>query len=289
MRLLRFLPLLLLFAACDIIEAPYYENPASQLPADEQCLADAAAAEPFSEPIRRKVLVEEMTGHQCGNCPEAGELIHTLKANTFPGQMVVVAIHAGALALPKSSGEKFTTDFRSSKGNQLYSQLNPFDVVPLGLINRDAIILGAGSYQSEITKALNESPEAGLRIFNCFDPDSLTLTSVVDIKYLIDAPASDRLILYVIEDNIVDWQKDYRFNEPDLPDYTHKSVFRDAITSVSGTEISSGAIAPDDTFTLSFTYQLNPGWDPTNCKVVAFIYDTENEIVRQAEEAFVID
>ncbi len=289
MRNLLLLITVVLCSGCDIIEAPYLDNPTAALPADEQCLILAEASDPFSEPIIRKVLVEEMSGHQCGNCPAAGELVHNLKKNTFAGQMVVITIHAGALSNPKSSGESFTTDYRTPEGNALYNELNPFDVVPLGLVERRDRIVGVGAYESRITQALQQVPEAGIRIFNCFEPDSLRLTTVIDVKYLAPGGENDHLAVYLIEDNIVDWQKDYRYSEPDLPAYTHHDLLRSAINGVWGEPISDEPISPDSQFRKSYSFDLKPSWNADNCKVVAFLYNRDSKVVRQAEEMPVIN
>lgn len=288
MRQLSFIALLLLFAGCDIIEAPYLENPVSQLPADEQCIELANATQPFSDPITRKVLVEEMTGHKCGNCPEVGELIHDLKVNNFADEMIVMSIHSGALSTPSSSG-KYTSDFRTSEGNDLYGELNPFDVVPLGLINRDDLITGPGAYRSKIEQALSQPAEAGIRIFNCYDADSNALTTVIDLKYLIDGGSNEHIAVYLVEDKVIDWQKDYRLNDPDIEQYTHHDVMRDAVNGVWGEPISADPISAESLHQKVYTYQLNPEWNPVNCKIVAIVFDNDTKVVRQVEEVPVVN
>ncbi len=289
MRVLPFFALLLVFASCDIIEAPYLDNPIAQIPADEQCVLLSEQTEPFTGTIVRKVMVEEMTGHQCGNCPEVGELIHSLKVNDFAGRMIVMSIHAGALSNPKSTGEKFNTDFRTQEGTELYNALNPFDVVPLGLVDRKDKIVGGGAYRTKIQQALDQAPEAGIRVFNCYQPDSARLTTVIDLKYLVGATANDHLAVYLIEDNIVDWQKDYRLADSDIQQYTHHDVLRGAINGVWGEPVSDQAIAADERFTKAYTFTLRAGWLPENCKVVAFLYDRTTNVVRQVEEAPVVN
>ncbi len=203
--------------------------------------------------------------------------------------MIVLSIHAGALSTPNSSG-KYSTDFRTGAGNELYAELNPFDVVPLGMINRNDKITGVGAYESKIETELNKPAEAGIRVFNCFNPDSVALTTVIDVKYLVQGGENDHLAVYLVEDKVIDWQKDYRFNDPDLNGYTHHDVFRAPVNGVWGEPINNnGPITPDSRFTKAYTFQLKEGWDPAYCKVVAFLFDNETKIVRQAEEAFVVN
>src|SRR5687768_4725486 len=50
----------------------------------------------------RKVLLEEYTGHRCGNCPPAAVTAQTLKS-TYGERLVVMTVHAGFFAEPKAS------------------------------------------------------------------------------------------------------------------------------------------------------------------------------------------
>ena len=282
--------LAILLHACDIIEAPYLDNPKSNLAADEQCLEDAQQTDPFapgSPAIVKKVFFEEMTGHQCGNCPEATEKLHELKTGKYAGRLVAMAIHAGPLANVKSSG-KYATEFRTAAGNELYSGLNVFDAVPFGLIDRIEKGLGASTWETKVEQRMNEAPGAGIRVFNCFDPDSNKLTTVIDVKYLVDATENERITVYLIEDNIKDWQKDYRLSDSDIPDYTHHDVFRAALTNVWGEPLSTTAVTNGERFTKSYSFKLRDDYVAANCRIIAFVYNADTDEVRQVEEAPIV-
>ena len=287
--ILSFLLSISLFSACDIIEAPYLDNPQGQKTADELCLEAAQQADPFgpaSPPIIKKVLFEEMTGHQCGNCPEATEKLAELKAGNLGDRIIAVGIHAGPLAQVKSSG-KYATDFRTGPGDELYSALNVFDAVPLGLIDRTTLGLGASTWESKIQARLQEDPTAGISIFNCFDEEDLILNTVIDIKYLADATDQEHLAVYLVEDHILDWQKDYRLSDPDIESYSHEHVFRAAINGVWGAPVKQAGeqVKKDERFTFSYSFTLSQDFVPANCKVVAFVYRADSDNVGQAETA----
>lgn len=279
----------LLMSSCDIVEAPYLDAEyIAQLPADEKCLLDAAKIDPFppGQTIQKKVLLEEMTGHKCGNCPAASEMAYDLSHNAYKDQVILVVIHAGSLASFNPDATKYYTDFTTEPGDELYPGLNPSGVVPFGLIDRAVSNSNHGSWPTTVEARLQEAPTAGIRIFNCFDPDSLELGTVVDVKALQPMSANQRLSVWLIESEVVDWQKDYRApgGKVDLEDYTHHSVFRAALNGAWGEPLADSEIAVDDRFNQSYSIKLDPSYDPAQLKIVAFVYDFETQEVGQVEQ-----
>lgn len=285
-RIYALLSMVLIFAgACDIIESPYLDEVTS-LSADAQCLADAGQVEAFGNgtTIEKKVLLEEMTGHKCGNCPEASAKVHQLVEDKG-GKVILVTIHAGSLSTYTAGASQYSTNFTTPSGVEIYSAMNNTSAVPFGMIDRVNMNNNFNSWPTYVDQRLQEAPEAGLRIYNCYDPDSLKLTTVVDIKYLSAAPADDHLSVFLIEDGIVDWQKDYKAtgSSPDLPDYIHHNVLRGAINGTWGQPVSTTNISKDARFTLSYSYLLDPAYNPAKCSVVAFIHNRTTQEVRQVE------
>ncbi|MEL6674116.1 MAG: Omp28-related outer membrane protein [Bacteroidota bacterium] len=285
-RLSNLILLAFFFASCDIIEPPFVET-INQIPADEQCLEDAKATDPFgpsSPAITRKVLFEEMTGHKCGNCPAASETAVSLTEGKYAGQMILVGVHAGPLSLPDGSG-KYETDYRTSAGNELYSELNAFDAVPFGAIDRASFGLGASTWDTKISQRLQVPPKVGLRIFNCYDADSAAVTTVIDVKFLEAGTNQEYLAVYLVEDEVIDYQKDYRLADSDIPDYHHHNVLREAINGTWGVPLTTETVNKDDRFTVSYSFKLSDDYDPAHCRVVAFVHQFDTYEIHNAEIA----
>ena len=282
---------LLVLGSCDVIEAPYLEKDANEYAASsEECLVLAnEQGDPFgSTPIIKKVLLEEMTGHLCGNCPQATEIAQDIANNVFPGRVVTVGIHAGPLARYKEGASKYSTNFTTEAGDDIYQQLNTSSAVPFGMIDRKIKNTAFGTWKSAVESQLQEAPQMGIHIYNCYNPDSLLLSTVIDLKYLVNVSDEDRLVVYLIEDNIVDWQKDYFISNPDIENYTHHNILRAAINGTWGKLVSDSSIKNGDTFQVAYSYRLSPDFDASNCKVVAFVYDKDTDFVRQVEEVAIV-
>src|SRR3954469_19814249 len=102
------------FYACDKIEGPKKE----EVVVNDFCKTGIA-----DSIVNKKVLVEDYTGHLCGNCPDAGVYLNDTLKPIYNHCMVVISVHAGFFAgiCPNSSvcfslpanhpANSFTTDF----------------------------------------------------------------------------------------------------------------------------------------------------------------------------------
>jgi hypothetical protein len=289
-RLLVLIPLLLALWGCDVIEAPYLDDEyLAQLPADEACLFDSQAEEAFpdGESIEKMVLLEEMTGHKCGNCPRATEVAYDLYSNQFAGQVIMIGIHAGPLAGYSASDPKYFTNYTTPAGTEIYQTLNSVRAVPFGLIDRSESGTDASRWAAYVQSRLETPPTAGIRISNCYQTGDTSGSTVIDLKYLVSSSNSQFLSLLLVENDIVSYQKDYSApnGSPDIPDYTHHYLLRGAINGTWGQPVATEAIAVGDRFTFSYSFDLAAELDPANCYVVAMVYDETTGEVGQVAKA----
>ena len=75
--------------SCDKIEGPTRES----VSVDTTC----QFTEDNSVP-EKKVLVEDYTGHNCGNCPAGGVILNDSMRAKYGDRMVAIAVHAGDYA-----------------------------------------------------------------------------------------------------------------------------------------------------------------------------------------------
>lgn len=285
---------ILFFASCDIIEAPFIEgdfnNPVEGSVELDNCLAQIPT-DPFEGvTITRKVMLEEFTGHQCGNCPTASEIAIKLRDETFKDEMVLVTIHAGGLANWDSSASKFNVNYTTDPGDEFFDFFFPADAVPFALVNRtqlnpDFYLYGQAQWESKISELIAIAPEAGIRITPCFNDSSRELLMITDVKFLVDVTNKEHLSLFLIEDKVKGWQKDYRLpsSEESIKDYEHHDMFRAAMNGTWGQPLSMETILEGTTFRDTSSYTIPDYIDADHCKVVAFIHNFETREVRQVE------
>lgn len=100
------------------------------------------------------------------------------------------------------------------------------------------------------------------------------------------------IVLGISEDNVVDWQLDYKIspsvppNYQNNPNYVHRHVFRGAINGVQGfgEQVIAGNADAGFTVSKSYSYAIPAAWNENNCSIVAFVYNTATKEIVQAEE-----
>jgi len=270
------------FSSCDKVEMPYVKNNTGG--------GDTTVAKV------RKVLIEDFTGHTCGNCPGAATTINTIKG-THGDKIVSVALHTNFYAEPAAA--PYTYDFRTNAGNEYDLFFQP-QGWPAGMINRTGYPTtthwkNLGDWGNIVNTLVAVPPDAYIEITNAYNSSTRQLSTSIRSEFLNPLNGTYKLIVLLTEDSIVKPQKDYSqpIGQQDIMNYVHRHVLRDCLTSISwGDALISGAIAAGDTAVKTYNYTLPATFPATNgiapnenqCHVVAYIYDAATYEVIQAEE-----
>ena len=274
--------LFFLFPSCDIIEDPD-GPPAPTVP----FCTDTPAFQPRLNP-EIKVLLEDYTGHRCGNCPLAASKLHDLQEE-HPGQVVGLALHAqaaGYFTAPKT-GLTFTHDFRNEVSNTLddYFQVAATGL-PKGVINRKRV---NGAYDLPISiwgqilqQELNASQTADLQVKTIWDSSTSSLCAFVFVEQLSGSlPDSLMLSVYLVENDFVNWQADYSIPGEEIEQYTHNHILRSSLGPIWGKPVKLNSNAAVVSFSKNFS---GATWVMSNCTVVAVLQNGLSREVIQVEE-----
>lgn len=247
----------------------------------------------------RKVLVEDYTGHKCGNCPAAADTLKYLeKHSKYKGKIIPIAIHAGFFA---TTGGSYPTDLRNNVGNAYDTQFGISAAGnPNGLINRVSygsatFIKAYSTWESEVVQMLNSAAKFTIKIKNDYDTSSKNLNTTITVRSLANVTGQYKLVVLLTEDSIIAEQLDYRLPSGSqlVSNYEFNHVLRDAINSTWGDPIFAGGAVVNDSIVKSYTgYSLNASYRSKKCHVVAYVYDANSSSptyyeVLQAEEAHV--
>ncbi|CAN5390622.1 hypothetical protein BH11BAC1_BH11BAC1_13890 [soil metagenome] len=118
--------------SCDKIDGPTRET----ISIDTTCTFDADNSIPD-----KKVLVEDYTGHNCGNCPEGGVILNDSMRDKYGDKLVVVTVHAGDYANicpglttcpPGAPIGSFAADFKSTVDREMTGTIHSvcFSILP---------------------------------------------------------------------------------------------------------------------------------------------------------------
>ena len=246
----------------------------------------------------RKIVILDFTGHKCGNCPKGHKAINALEEK-FGEAVVPIAVHCtyygntNPYASPHTTDTSFNYDFRCEEGIFLgggdtdggYMDL---DAVPAGLINtfNPALINNStNGWATDFAKYYSTYPEFSFEVSTAFADSAIS----ADIKLRSEVVTSRKLSLvaYVIEDGIVGWQFDYESTPQEIGNYVHNHVLRTSLNGVFGEEVKAdnAQLSAGDVIEKSYSKAVRPDWNVANCKVVAFVYDTDTKEILQADVA----
>jgi hypothetical protein len=270
MKKLLFLlcPVALLFAACDEQPVPI--------------------PDPNLNVTGRNVLVEEVTGVRCPNCPDGSRALLGLQAQHGSSRVVVISVHAaGNFSVPYSSS---LYDFRSPEIQEMANYVGSLEGFPTAAINRRKLtgeatpfITPSNRWGGEVLEDLGIDPSINITLHNDFDAATRKLNIKADLLADKDWGDSLRISVLITQDSIVDAQID---GSVFMQNYVHRHLLRDVVSAPSGDPIGEPLLLGS---ILSRTYEvaLPADWDAKHCSVVAFIhYDGENskEVLQVTEE-----
>ncbi len=266
-----------LFWSCDIVQKPYTEEV-------NQCGQDN-----LSVPIR-KVLVEDYTGHKCGNCPRAHEILYNL-VNQYCDHIVPVSIHVGYFARPSTG--LYEADFRTPAGD-VYNNFFGVDAagLPRGMVNRTqyngTLLLSPDAWAEAVANEVNKPVQIEVQVSNAYNTATREVKTTVNVSFLTQLQGKFNLTVWVVEDSIIAAQKDYYSDPQDIPDYVHRNVLRKSITDPWGETIFEGQSSVNQLITHTFTIKLDTAWNENHCYIIAFVSNADTREVFQADREKVI-
>lgn len=243
----------------------------------------------------RKMLIEEITGHTCGNCPAKTKVINGWIDTDHKGKINGIAIHATSFANPVG---KYTADFRTAKGTEFNQKFSNTDA-PVALYNRaqlpglPTLLVSSSLLESEfnklVTNGIFDNPTVHLRVQNVYDKDKAENRLYVTAKALKALSGTHTLIIQIIEDNVISDQKDYAIGgDFHITDYTHRHMFRDALGSMDGNAFIDNGLAVGESISKSFSYKLDAAWEHKNCRFVISVRDNASGEIIQTDEVHAV-
>ncbi len=238
--------------------------------------------EPATEDmIYQRVVIEDFTGHKCGNCPEAAITAETIKEGA-PSKVSIIAVHAGDFT---EVDEAYPEDWTSEIGDFLWANI-PTQINPGGRVNRapvSNVLYIQDVWSTMANEQLALDPQLVIQIkTNLVEEDDVVNIHVFS-EMLSSYSGNLKLVIYLTESGLVGSQLDYSQDPSHLDEYDFEYVLRDAVNGNVGVSIANN---PSAGFTVQkdYSYNFNTDWNITNCHVVAVVYDGDSEIIINSQE-----
>ena len=237
---------------------------------------------------KRFIVLEEFTGHKCIFCPLGTREIIRLDG-IHGDQLIPVAIHAGDFAKPEASGSKYTTDLRptGNHGEVYLNTFNPGNAYPRGMVSRlGAISKSANSWEPDINSIKDDQSAAVIKLRNYYAAASNLLRIDAEIEWLQTLPENYHLQVMVLEDHIIDWQKD---GSQEVSNYDHRHVLRKVVNDTFGKALKAATQGEKEK--IQYILTLDPTWKAGDMESVVYIFnnDPNSYEVIQANAAHVAE
>ncbi len=236
----------------------------------------------------KKVLVEDYTGQQCGNCPPAAVVGENL-GDLYKDTIVVIAVHAGFFArtnltFPVSYTTTVGNDWDGSSGFGVSSAGNPN-----GMVNRkdygSGKIKQQGAWQGYVELAKKEAQKVKLELFLNYDGTSRQLSAMAKVKFKATHPNNTKISLVLMEDSIIGPQRDYLLSPDLVPNYVFMHMLRGSLNGSWGVTAKNTPIAVNDSMNVSYdNYAIPSNFKDKNMYLVAFVYDELDKTIIQVEK-----
>ncbi len=279
--LVYFISIIVLFSSCDIVEEPFvitYE------------VSDSCDAQTFvenSQIPKQKVLLEDYTGHQCGNCPRAAEMAHILKDSIYGDQLIILTVHAGWFS---RTSDDYPTDYSTEVGNDWDAFFgNSAAGNPNGMINRinypNGHIYQHTQWSQKIEEQLLSPPSIEIKIHANFNAAANLICIDTQTEILNQSNSDLSITVVLIEDFLISKQTDYNTESGYVENYKHNHVVRKSLNGPWGEILMQ---EDNESFIINrFSTEIDSSWNINNMSVVAFVSNTSTYEVIQVEETHI--
>ena len=229
--------------------------------------------EPVTFTPLKNVLVEDFTGQNCLNCPNAADATHALQKLYGEDHVIAVAIHGGGLKLPLPDTNPM--QLATALGDE-YNTFWKVETWPNGMVDRTGL-RSYTSWSAEAVKRMQiEAPveiQAGLVANNDEEEASDNVTMEVQLKAL--EAVDGKLQVWLVEDDITAPQR--------MPDgtmntaYVHQHVLRTSVNDPYGDAVS---LAKGEEKSVKLECELRTNWKRENLSIVAFVFNDKDGVLQ---------
>ncbi|MEC8835744.1 MAG: Omp28-related outer membrane protein [Bacteroidota bacterium] len=224
------------------------------------------------------VLMEELTGVRCPNCPDGHQEVESILANN-PGRVLAVAVHTPFLGQPFPGEASLITQ----AGIDMESTFGGYDGKPASLIDRVSYpgeqyrFLGLPQWVIRVNERMMETSPVNIEVSSTLLSNGNSGVISASIIYT-DAASDHRFGIMLTENEVATTQIVGSVEEED---YEQEHVLRRYITPVSGQGLDASLDA-GRVFEKDFAFDLEEGWNSDNKEVIVWVSDA-NGIVHAAK------
>lgn len=232
---------------------------------------------PIPPPQLKNVLIEDISGVRCVNCPEAAEIAHDIVDKHAKGRINVLTLHSTKFAVYT---RPIIDTFNTKEATDIIHNLigEPLGL-PIGAVDRKIFagktdpLLSPATWESYVNQQLLLDPQANLEL--SVIPNKANRTAIVNIKVTVLEPIADpvHLSIFISESHIKSPQKTL---QGEVSDFEHNFILRKGITSYNGLKLADNLTA-GTVFEKGFEVSIPDKWVYDNCEIMVLVNKVKSE------------
>ncbi len=241
------------------------------------------------EAQNKNVLIEDISGVRCINCPEAAEIAHDIQDKNQKGRVIVMTLHTTKIA---NFTRPYSDTFNTDEATFIVDNLIDGDVsgLPTGSIDRkiyagktDALLKPA-TWESFVNGQLLLKTKANLDLDLVVDKESRSVIANVKATFLTEFPEGAYLSLFITESHILSHQL---VDTGVQADFEHNFILRKGITPYTGIKLAP-TIEANRVFEKGFEFTIPEKWNFENCNIVVLLNPVKpgaNDVIQTKEKS----
>lgn len=239
-------------------------------------------------PAPKMILLMDVTGVNCSNCPKAATLAKNLQSAN-PGRINILAL------FPVSPGDALTKPWPgydtlvTPEAEGIVSNLGSLTGLPTGIIDQikfgGSFFVPTPSWAGSVTDRLTATSPVNIDLVSKWLTAENKARLEIKANYHSNLPPSAKHLIYigVTEDNIVGKQA----NNDSASGYSYKykfmHVLRKLMTPVTGDTLKENP-APGKIFEKHYYISPRYNWKPDNLRAMVWIVDAATKEILQSAE-----
>ena len=245
------------------------------------------------------VLLEDYTGHQCGNCPDGAATAKGI-ADANPGRVIVISEHAGAGGISQYQRvhtpdepeyPKYNRDFTNEAGLSYATSIPGLPGNPYGLVSRkpatgsSSLWITHGQWQQYVQDILAENNlRANLQMIANHYDETNSIFVHVETEAKSNLSGNYNLVIAVLAKEIIDWQKNYASFPADIEFYEHHNVHIGNVNGIWGEAVFQGETEASSKVRKDYTYVIPEKFSGFEYVLVAYLMNADTyEIIQVIE------
>lgn len=276
-------------AALIAISSCKEENPGIVFTVPEKPLLDTTytvGAVPAAQ--LKNVLLLDITGVRCNNCPEAAATARKIADTLNPGRVVVLALYSKSpspsLTAPWSGYDTMTTD----DAEALVVSLGSVPALPIGSVDQvkvnNTYFMDRATWVGNVSNRLTKSTPLNIDLHT----EWLTADnkSRAEIKVTYTAAVSQKHLMFIgiMESHVEGKQSDKTVQGGIDEKYMHNHALRKMITPFTGDTLNA-ALTAGRVFEKHYYISPRYNWKPENLEIVVWVVDADTkEVIHVSKE-----